>query len=55
MSDWIWVNLKMPPDLKEKLAELAKSTGKSNSSLIRDLILLEWESRTRVTDNPRNN
>ena len=43
-----WLQIKVPPDLKEITKELAGKDGMSE--FVRNLIIAEWERQTAVKD-----
>ena len=50
MNDKVWVNVQMEADIKDVLDEMAAEDLRSNSAMIRWLILSEWNRRNEVKD-----
>ena len=48
MNDKVWVNVQMEADIKEVLDEMAAEDLRSNSAMIRWLIMNEWNRRNDV-------
>lgn len=48
MSDKVFVNVQMEADIKNYLDEMAVEDQRSNSAMIRWLILNEWQRRNDV-------
>jgi len=48
MSEKVFVNVQMEADIKDALDEMAAQDQRSNSAMIRWLILSEWDRRNDV-------
>ena len=48
MNDKVWVNVQMESEIKQVLDDMAAEDMRSNSAMIRWLILNEWQRRNDV-------
>ena len=45
MDDQVWINFKIPRELKTKLSAMAEEDDRTMSSFLRSVLSAEWEKR----------